>query len=242
MYATIRKIRKNVPTWLWLFWGIAIIGLVVGGSFAGLENIIATIITITVGAIFICEQIEQGNDQIRQKNKNFKLDKFEKRAARSMKSIWIKGVDEGCLDFSKHSDHKWICSWKSDKRSTNILIKIIRSENHESDAFEYLRNEKIEDRWHHRIAIHFDENHSFESEIIHLDWKSRHIYDLDEYEYACVVQALRHLQIMDRAEIEGYSRTLHERGIKKANDAYVEVPILVNLLNLNQIYHVDGDD
>lgn len=242
MYATIKKIRKNTPTWLWLFWGIAIIGIVMGGSLASLGNIFATMITITVGSIFICEQIEQGNDQIRQKNKDFKLDKFEKRAARSMKSIWIKGVDEGCLDFSEHSEYKWICSWKLGRSSTNILIKIIRPENDENDVFEHLRDESIECRWHHRIAIHFDEAYDFKSEIIHWDWKSRHIYDLDKYEYACVVQALRYLQVMDREKMEKCKKILQERKIRKANDAYVEFPILDNPLSLNQIYSVDEDD
>lgn len=243
MRATIKKVVKSAPGWLLAIWGTIIVGMIVmiqvainvavkglvkGFSLDGVTAILAAIITVSAGAWFI-------RNQIKVENNNFKISIFDSRASRAMKNIRIKKVSEGCLDFSNFNNSKFICAWKLTKDRVNIMIKFIRNEDSNDEVFNYLRNEKVKDRWDHRIAIHFDESHNFESEVFHVNRAGKSIFGLNDDEYLCVSQALRYLQQMDAEEMKKCRKYLIHKGLKEANDKYLEFSVFGNAPKLFQL-------
>ena len=162
--------------------------------------------------------------QIRQRNRDFKFDRFEKRIRLVSNNIRSHGIREGYLEYFHGSPFKFVAAWKLDERSVTILIRIVGEHDKKSSIRKKLLNVKDGDRWTSRFAIFFDKNTY--SEVIQSNVNKNSVEKFDDYDYPCVAYALMYLQQIDRDEMLACQTLLYDTGIKRSNDKYLEVPIL----------------
>lgn len=162
--------------------------------------------------------------QIRQRNRDFKFDRFEKRIRFVSNNIRFHGVKEGYLEFFHGSPYKFVAAWKLDERSVTILIRPVREYDKKFAIRKKLLNTKDGDRWTSRFAIFFDKDTY--SEAFQSNANKNSIEKFDDYDYPCVAYALMYLQQIDRDEMLACQTLLYDTGIKRSNDKYLEVPIL----------------
>ena len=161
--------------------------------------------------------------QIRQRNRNFKLDRFEKRVRYVSNHIRFHDVKEGYLEFFDGVPYKFVAAWKLDERSLTILIRPLRKGDQPITIREKLLDVDDRDRWSSRFTIFF--NNYVYGEIIQLNVDEGSIEKFNDHDYSCVSGALMYLQQLDRSEMFECQRLLYETGIKCSNDSYLEVPI-----------------
>ena len=161
--------------------------------------------------------------QIRQRNRNFKLDRFEKRVRYVSNNIRFHDVKEGYLEFFDGLPYKFVAAWRLDQRSLTILIRPLRKTDQPVTIREKLLDVEDRDRWNSRFTIFFNEN--VYGEIIQLNIDEGSIEKFNNHDYSCVSGALMYLQQLDRSEMLECQRLLYETGIKFSNDSYLEVPI-----------------
>ena len=161
--------------------------------------------------------------QIRQRNRNFKLDRFEKRVRYVSNNIRFHDVKEGYLEFFDGLPYKFVAAWRLDERSLTILIRPLRKGDQPVTIREKLLDVEDRDRWNSRFTIFFNRN--VYGEIIQLNVDEGSIEKFNNHDYSCVSGALMYLQQLDRSEMLECQRLLYETGIKCSNDTYLEVPI-----------------
>lgn len=161
--------------------------------------------------------------QIRQRNRNFKLDRFEKRVRYVSDNIRFHGVKEGYLEFFDGVPYRFVAAWRLDERSLTILIRPLRKGDQPVTIREKLLDVEDRDRWNSRFTIFF--NNNVYGEIIQLNVDEGSIEKFNNHDYSCVSGALMYLQQLDRSEMLECQRLLNETGIKSSNDSYLEVPI-----------------
>ena len=161
--------------------------------------------------------------QIRQRNRNFKLDRFEKRVRYVSDNIRFHGVKEGYLEFFDGVPYRFVAAWKLDGRSLTILIRPLRKDDRAAMIREKLLDVDDRGRWNSRFTIFFNEN--VYGEVIQSNVDEGSIEKFNSHDYSCVSGALMYLQQLDRSEMFECQRLLHETGIKSSNDSYLEVPI-----------------
>lgn len=161
--------------------------------------------------------------QIRQRNRNFKLDKFEKRVRYVSNHIRFHNVKEGYLEFFDGLPYKFVAAWKLNERSLTILIRPLRKGDQPVTIREKLLDVDDRARWNSRFTIFFNKN--VYGEIIQLNVDQGSIEKFNNHDYSCVSGALMYLQQLDLSEMLECQRLLYETGIKRSNDSYLEVPI-----------------
>lgn len=241
-----KMIGQRAPVWLMVVWGTILIGIIVliqnafnfiAGNYdekfgLSMDGII-TIITAAIGIHFIREQVRISNSQIEQQNKNFKLDRFEKRVSLAANHIFIKNALEGCLFFSIPQSCRYFAAWKIDANEITILIRYLEDSDDYNDVLETLKDSDDHQRWSSRFMVSFDRN--FESEVFQKNLNGRSIEEFDDYEYLCVSHALMNLQQIDLNEIQECEDFLKENSLKKANDDFIENPIMQSFAKLYKI-------
>lgn len=162
--------------------------------------------------------------QIRQRNRDFKFDRFEKRIRLVSNNIRSHGIREGYLEFFHGSPFKFVAAWKLNERSVTILIRPVGEHDKKFTIRKKLLNVKDGDCWTSRFAIFFDKNTY--SEVIQSNVNKNSVEKFDDYDYPCVAYALMYLQQIGRDEMLACQTLLYDTGIKRSNDKYLEVPIL----------------
>ena len=161
--------------------------------------------------------------QIRQKNNNFRLNKFESRVRSVSNNIRFHDVKEGYLEFIGNSSYRFVAAWKLNERSLTILIRPIRNDSEANTIRKKLLDVENRERWSSRFTIFFNKEEY--GEIVQSNINENSIEKFDDYDYPCVGNALLYLQQIDRDEMFECQRLLHNTRIKNANDIYLSVPI-----------------